>query len=209
MEIGLAEATIELLYNKKLLNDPADYYSLKREDLVNLERFGEKSAENLISSIEQSKKVSFERVLFALGIRYVGETVAKKIARHFGTIDAIISASFEELTRVDEIGDVIAAGIIKFFEISGNRILVDKLRSAGVQMSTYNEREKISTGNLNGLSFVVSGVFKKFTREEIKAFIEENGGKVISSISRNTSYLVAGENMGLPSWKKHMSFQCQ
>lgn len=201
MDIGLAEATIELLYNRQLLKDQADYYELRKADLVDLERFGEKSASNLISSIEASRNVPFERVLYALGIRYVGETVAKILARHFRSIENIMQASYEELTEVGEIGEVIAGSIIQYFSVPGNINLISRLASAGVRLQA-DEKQLKGSGSLSGKTFVVSGVFSKFSREGIKKFIEDNGGKILSSISPNTGYLVAGDKTGPAKMEK-------
>ena len=192
---GLGEETVELLYEKGLIKNVADLYELKKEQLVNLERLGEKSAENILKSIENSKAVSFEKVLFALGIRYVGETVAKKLARAFFSIDSLMNASFEDLIQVDEIGDKIAESIIIFFKDLRNIELIQKLKNAGIQMEQKEVTATASTV-LSGLSFVISGVFQKHSRDELKIMIEENGGKNTGSVSVKTSYLLAGENIG-------------
>ncbi|MBN2610064.1 MAG: NAD-dependent DNA ligase LigA [Bacteroidales bacterium] len=196
MDIGLAEATIEQLYNHGLIGNQADLYNIKKEDLINLERFAEKSAENLVKSIIKSKEVPFERVLFALGIRYVGETVAKKLARHFKSIDNLQYAGIDELMAVEEIGEKIAESIIQFFRDVRNQLMVEKLKDAGVCFS-IKENEEEKTGNqLQGKIFVISGVFTKFSRDELKDLIEKYGGKNAGSISSKTDYVVAGENMG-------------
>ncbi len=195
MDIGCAEATVEQFYNHGLIRDIADFYTLNKEVLVKLERFADKSADNLLKSIQDSKKVPFERVLFAIGIRYVGETVAKKLAAHFRSVDELMIATPENLMQVGEIGEVIAKSIIDFFALPRNRTLIDKLKAAGVQFSSSGT-EKTRTDRLKGLSFVISGVFKDHSREEIQKMIEENGGKNLGSVSTNTSYVVAGEGMG-------------
>lgn len=195
MDIGCAEATVEQFYNHGLIRDIADFYTLNKEVLVKLERFADKSADNLLKSIQDSKKVPFERVLFAIGIRYVGETVAKKLAAHFKSVDELMIASPENLMQVGEIGEVIAKSIIDFFALPRNRTLIDKLKAAGVQFSSSGT-EKTRTDRLKGLSFVISGVFKDHSREEIQKMIEENGGKNLGNVSTNTSYVVAGEGMG-------------
>ena len=196
MDIGLAEATIEQLYNHGLLRDNADFYKLRKEELMNLERFAEKSADNLLKSIEESKRVPFDRVLYAIGIRFVGETVAKRLASHFRSIDAISSVSFDQLITVGEIGDVIAGSVILFFSYERNRIMIARLRDAGVQLSIQAEAIKKKSLKLSNLSFVISGVFKAHSREEIQNLIEENGGRNLATVSSNTSYIVAGEGMG-------------
>lgn len=195
MDIGMAEATVDQLNNTGLLHDISDLYSLTKEQLLQLERFADKSAENLVLSIEESKKVPFERVLYALGIRFVGETVAKKLAKSLKSIDAIIAASFEELIYIDEIGDKIAQAIIQHFGIKKNRLIVEKLRAFGVQLEISKDALPISY-TLKGKSIVISGSFEKHSRDEIKKMIEQHGGKNVSSISSKTDYLVAGDKIG-------------
>jgi DNA ligase (NAD+) len=193
----LGSKTIELLFNKGMVHSVADLYSLTKEDLLPLERMGEKSAENIITAIEQSKNIPFERVLFALGIRFVGDTVAKKLARHFKSIQAIEEASYETLMQVDEIGEKIAQSIIAFFKEPRNIEIVDRLKQAGL---TFTINEDLATKNISdklaGNSFVVSGSFSKFSREELKKAIEQHGGKIVSAVSSKTNFLVAGEDMG-------------
>jgi DNA ligase (NAD+) len=196
MDIGMAEATVALLFSKGLIRDPGDLYALKKDDLLELERFAEKSAENLISSIQRSKENSFSRLLYSLGIRYVGETVAKRLAKRFHSIDELSKAGLDELIAIDEIGERIAGSIIRFFSDEKNRAIMDKLRKAGVRLSSDETSFELKSGNLSGKTFVVSGVFKNFSRDELKETIEKNGGQVSSSISGNTSFIVAGENMG-------------
>jgi DNA ligase (NAD+) len=195
MDIGCAEATVEQFYNHGLVRNITDFYALDKEMLVKMERFAGKSADNLLKSIEDSKKVPFERVLFAIGIRYVGETVAKKLASHFRSADELMKASQENLVQVGEIGEVIAGSIVDFFSAARNKELIEKLRAAGLQLSNSGKESRIS-GRLNGLNFVISGIFKEHSREEIQRMIEENGGKNLSSVSANTDYIVAGEGMG-------------
>jgi DNA ligase (NAD+) len=197
---GLGSESIELLYKNHLISNYADLYELTEEDIIPLERMAEKSASNMIRGIRNSTQVPFEKVLFALGIRFVGETVAKKLARHYKNIDQLMEASFEQLTTVDEIGDKIAQSILDFFSLESNRELVRRLRSYGVQM-TLSERELSAQSNvLNGKAFVVSGVFETLSRNELKKSIEDHGGKVTGSISKKTTYVIAGDNMG-PSKK--------
>lgn len=193
---GLGGETVALLVNAELINNYADLYTLKKEDILPLERMAEKSAENLIKGIEKSKEVPFERVLFALGIRYVGETVAKKLAKHFKNIDALMEASEEQLVNLDEIGERIAWSVVDFFSTESNRENVGRLKGYGVQMSISAEELENQTDKLQGSTFVISGVFEKVSRTELKKMIEDNGGKVSGSISSKTSYLVAGDNMG-------------
>ena len=201
MDIGAAEATIEQLFNVGLIKDAGDLYSLRKEDLVGLERFAEKSASNLVDSIARSRNVPFERVMFALGIRYVGETVAKKLARHFTSMDRLRSANFDALVAADEVGERIAESILQFFNDPKNRHLMDKLESAGLQFSMVTEQVK--TGNkLEGLTFVISGSFEKHSRDELKQLIESNGGKNAGSISTRTDYLLGGEGIGPSKLKK-------
>ncbi|QYA27113.1 NAD-dependent DNA ligase LigA [Gramella sp. MT6] len=193
---GLGGETVALLVNAGLIENYADLYTLKKEDVLPLERMAEKSADNLIAGIEKSKEIPFERVLFALGIRYVGETVAKKLAKHFKNIDALALASEEELVNVDEIGERIAWSVVDFFKTESNREIVQRLKEYGVQLEISAEKLANQTELLNGNSFVISGVFEKVSRNELKKMIEDNGGKVSSSISSKTNYLVAGDNMG-------------
>lgn len=195
MDIGCAEATIEQLHNEGLLKDPSDFYDLTTDILIKLDRFGKKSAENLLKSIESSKTASFERVLYALGIRNVGETVAKKIASHFDSIDELMTADETELMEVGEIGDVIAKSVKMYFSNPQNRYVVERLRAAGVQMNKTAASTRKS-GKLTGRTFVISGVFKNHSREDIQRIIEENGGKNLGSVSSKTSYIVAGDGMG-------------
>ena len=193
---GLGEETIEQLYNAGLAKNSVDLYRLQKEQLLPLERMAEKSVNNLLKGLEDSKKVPFERVLFAIGIRFVGETVAKKLARHFKNIDAIKKATFEELIAADEIGDKIAESIIHFFTIEQNQQLIENLQEIGLQFSLSEQQLENRSEKLAGLTFVVSGVFTLFSRDELKNIIEQNGGKVSGSISKKTNYVVAGENMG-------------
>jgi DNA ligase (NAD+) len=191
---GLGSETIDALYKADLVRNVADLYTLHFDQIYNLERMAEKSANNLLKSVEASKNVPFERVLFALGIRFVGETVAKKLAEHFGTIEKLQYASFEELIAVDEIGDKIAESIILYFQKIENIEIIEKLRQSGVQFEA--EKKELTSNRFEGMSFVVSGVFSTFSRDELKQKIEENGGKNVGSISAKTTYVVAGENMG-------------
>ena len=193
---GLGGETVALLYNNGLVANYADLYELKKEQVVVLERMADKSAENLINGIEKSKEIPFDRVLYALGIRYVGETVAKKLAKHYKAIDALAVAKVEELTSVDEIGEKIAQSLIEYFENEQNKIIIERLKQYGIQLEISEDQNTVVSNILEGKIFVVSGVFEKFSRDELKKAIEDNGGKVGSSISAKTNYVVAGDNMG-------------
>jgi DNA ligase (NAD+) len=193
---GLGGETVALLFNNGLLKDYADLYELTVEQILPLERMAQKSAENLINGVQKSKEVPFERVLYAIGIRYVGETVAKKLAKHYKTIDAIQNASLLDLILVDEIGEKIAQSVIEFFDNQENIKIIERLKQFGVQLELVEKFNPNATNKLSGKTFVVSGVFEKFSRDDLKKAIEDNGGKVGSSISAKTDYVVAGENMG-------------
>jgi DNA ligase (NAD+) len=195
MNIGIGPETIEDLYNAGYVKNIADLYTLKAPDLLRLERWAEKSAQNLMASLEKSKETPFERVLYGLGIRYVGETVAKRLAQAFRDIDGLKGAAFEALTGVDEIGERIAQSVLDYFADERNLAIVGRLKTYGLQMAVSGEMPP-SSDKLKGLSFVISGTFTKYSRDEYKAMIERNGGKNSSSISKNTDYILAGANMG-------------
>ena len=197
---GLGGETVDLLRKEGLIENYADLYNLTAEQVIPLERMAEKSAKNMIEGINKSKEIPFEKVLFALGIRFVGETVAKKLAKHFKSIDNLMAADMETLISVDEIGDRIAESIQEFSNDLSNILLINRLKSYGVQMQISEEDLIGLTDKLQGKVFVVSGVFYKMTRNELKKSIEDNGGRVSSSISKKTDYIVAGDNMG-PSKK--------
>jgi len=201
MEINAAEATIDLLYRKGLVSDAADLYALGFQQIAGLERFGEKSAANLLKSIEASKEVAFPRVLYALGIRYVGETVARKLAESFGSLDSLMKADRETLEQVDEIGERIADSVIEYFRDESNRQLLERLKSAGLKMEMEATGKEGST-ILEGKSFVISGVFSQNSREELKELILQHGGKNSGSISAKTDYVLAGDNMGPSKYQK-------
>lgn len=195
MDINAAEATIEQLYNRGLIRDAADLYTLEFDSLVALERFGEKSSRNLLASIETSKKVPFPRVLYALGIRYVGETVARTLARAFGSMDQLMEAGEHALVEVNEIGERIASSVREYFENPINLDLINRLRAHGLQFEL--EPVRVETGNrLAGKIIVISGVFEKHSRDDYKRLIEEYGGRNSGSISSKTDYVLAGSNMG-------------
>lgn len=193
---GLGEETVQQLYDAGLVQNIADIYELSKDQLLPLERMAEKSANNLIAGVEASKQIPFERVLFAIGIRFVGETVAKKLAKYFKSIKAIQQASFEELVAVDEIGDKIAESVIHFFEEEKNQQLIESLLAKGLQFELIETEDEYATYILEGATFVVSGVFEKFSRDELKQAIEQNGGKNVGSLSAKTNYLIAGDKMG-------------
>ena len=193
---GLGGETVALLFNNGLVHNYADLYELKVEQILPLERMAQKSAENLVNGVALSKNIPFERVLFALGIRYVGETVAKKLAKHYKNIDALRQASLMDLILVDEIGERIAQSVIDFFDNQENQIIVERLQNYGIQLEIVEKYNPNATDKLQGKTFVVSGVFTLFSRDELKQAIEDNGGKVGSSISAKTDYVVAGDNMG-------------
>ena len=193
---GMGSETVTLLFQEGLITNYADLYTLTKEQVMPLERMAEKSAENLVNGVAASVKIPFERVMFALGIRFVGETVAKKLAKAYKNIDALMAASEEELTAVDEIGERIAQSVVEFFQNEANREIISRLKSYGVQFELSAEKLENQTEKLKGQTFVVSGVFEKVSRNELKKLIEDNGGKVGSSVSSKTSYLVAGDKMG-------------
>lgn len=193
---GLGGETVSLLVKEDLISNYSDLYELKVADVIPLERMAEKSAENLVKGIEASKQIPFERVLFALGIRYVGETVAKKLAKYYKSIDALMFASTLDLITVDEIGERIAESVVEFFSSVENRQIIERLRRFGVQLEISADKLANQTDKLKGQTFVVSGVFESLSRTELKKLIEDNGGKVASSISSKTNFVIAGDNMG-------------
>lgn len=193
---GLGPETVDMFYRLDLIKDAADLYRLTVDDIKDLDRMGQKSAENIVNGIAASRSVPFERVLFALGIRFVGETVAKKIARSFKSIDEVEQASLETLMSVDEIGEKIAQSIVSYFGNPLNRNLVERLKEAGLQFSRSEEDLSGYTDKLAGQSIVISGVFEHHSRDEYKEMIERNGGKNVGSISSKTSFILAGANMG-------------
>lgn len=196
MNINIGPETIEDLYEAGLVKDSADLYTLRISDLLRLERWAEKSAQNLMESLAASKQVPFERVLYALGIRYVGETVAKRLALSFHSIEALEQASFESLIAVDEIGERIAQSVRAYFADGRNQAIVKRLQEQGLQMKLSEERLANQSDKLKGLTIVISGTFSKHSRDEYKAMIEQHGGKNSGSVSGKTNYILAGENMG-------------
>ena len=193
---SIGPETVELLYNSGLIKNIADLYMLEANDLMLLPRMGVKSAENIINSIRKSLNVPFERVLFALGIRFVGATVAKRLAHSFITIESLMNASIEQLTATDDIGERIAGSLVDFFARESNRELVKRLIDAGVKFTLDKEIVENKTDKLKGKSIVISGVFEKHSRDEYKGMIERNGGKNVGSVSKSTSFILAGANMG-------------
>jgi DNA ligase (NAD+) len=213
---SLGEGKIELLYDNNLVKTVADLYDLRYDQLLGLEKtfldpegkkdrrisLREKSVENILNGIEASKSVGFERVLFAIGIRFVGETVAKKLASHFRTIDAIMKATYEELIEAEEIGDKIAGSIINYFSNPEHLKIIERLKGSGLQFELVKSDSALRSNRLEGKSFIVSGVFEDLSRDEVKKMVEENGGKNVGSISSKTSFVLAGENMGPEKKKK-------
>ncbi|WP_426670964.1 NAD-dependent DNA ligase LigA [Mucilaginibacter sp. McL0603] len=195
---GLGDETIETLYQKGFIKHISDIYDLhnKADQLKTMERFGEKSITNMLDGIEKSKQMPFDRVLFGLGIRYVGATVAKKLTTHFKTIENLMAASFEELNAVEEIGERIARSIIEYFADEKHREEIEKLKARGLQFVSEEKEVTLQSEKLVGKSFIISGVFEKYSRDDLKDIIEQNGGKILSSISAKLDYLVAGDNMG-------------
>jgi DNA ligase (NAD+) len=194
---GLGAETIDLFVEKGIIHNISDIYSINKDNILQLDRFGEKSAQNIMDGIMKSKEVPFEKVLFAIGIRYVGDTVARKLARHFKSIDAIRNASLEQLTEAPEVGAVIANSVIDFFSKPSNQDLIERLKSAGLQFELKADALPISLGNqLEGKIVVVTGTFERHSRDELKQLIEQHGGKNGSSVSKKTTYLLAGSDSG-------------
>jgi len=206
---GLGEETVNLLYDNKLLNNIADIYELKVYDLARLERLGNKSAQNIINSIEHSKSVPYQRVVFALGIRFVGETTAKKLVNTFVSIENLEKATMEELTKVDEVGERIAQSVVNYFADNQNFEIINRLKLYGLQMMLSVEKQQAKTDVLAGKTIVISGTFSRHSRDEYKEIIERNGGKNSSSVSAKTSFILAGENMGPEKLKKAQSLGIQ
>jgi DNA ligase (NAD+) len=195
---GLGDETISTLYNRGFIRHISDIYELQNHitELKQMDRFGEQSINNMLDGIEKSKQMPFEKVLFGLGIRYVGETVAKKLVAHFKTIDNLMAATAEELTAAEEIGGRIAESITEYFADESHRHEIGKLKASGLQFVAEEKEVTLASEKLSGQSFIISGVFEKFSRDELKDIIEQNGGKILSSISAKLNYLVAGDNMG-------------
>jgi DNA ligase (NAD+) len=201
---GIGKETIELMFENNLISNYSDLYFLNKESLLNLNRMAEKSVENIFEGLENSKKVPFERVLFALGIRYVGQTVAKNLAKKFKSIDNLILKSYDELVEVDEIGDRIARSVVKFLADSNNLKNIEKLKMVGLKFEI--DSTIIHKSILNNKTFVISGVFEDHSREELKSLIDQNGGKNLSSISSKTNFLLAGDKVGPSKLKKAKDF---
>jgi DNA ligase (NAD+) len=195
---GLGDETIETLYQKGFLRHISDIYDLHThsDELKQLGRFGEKSINNMMDGIEKSKQMPFEKVLFGMGIRYVGETVAKKLVAYFKNIDSLIKANVEELTAVDEIGTRIAESLVEYWSNPEHVEQVEKMKAQGLQFVSEEKEVVLASESLSGKTFLISGVFEKYSRDELKDIIEQNGGKMLSSISAKLNYLVAGDNMG-------------
>lgn len=199
---GLGSETIALLYENNILHNVADIYTLNESKIIGLERLGKKSAENILLSVEKTKNTAFAKVLFALGIRYVGETVAKKLAKSFHNIDALMQASFDSLIAIDEIGERIAQSVMEYFADDKHKMIVQSLRDAGVNMQQENAKSDNVGSALDGMSILISGIFSKHSRDEYRSMIEANGGKNVGSVSAKTSFILAGENMGPEKLKK-------
>jgi len=204
MYINIGSETINQFYNAGLIKNAADLYELKVEDILKLDRWADKSAANFIESVRESLSVPYDRVLYALGIRYVGETVAKRLTQAFHSIDKLMNAAYEQLITTDEIGEVIARSVINYFSIESNRLLVERLKKYGLQFTLKEEELAEKTNKLNGQTFVISGTFSLNSRDEYKVLIEKNGGKNTSSVSAKTNYILAGENMGPAKLEKAM-----
>ena len=204
MYINIGTETVNQFYNAGLIKNAADLYELKIRDILRLDRWADKSAANFIESVRESRSVPYERVLYALGIRYVGETVAKRLAQAFHTIDDLMSASYEQLIEVGEIGEAIARSVLDHFSIESNRLLVERLKNQGVQFTLKEEEIAEKTDKLGGQTFVISGTFSLHSRDEYKVLIEKNGGKNTGSVSAKTGYILAGENMGPAKLEKAM-----
>jgi len=206
---GLGAETVGRFFDLNLVKTPADIYDLpqRRAELVGLERLGEKSIDNLLAGIEQSKTVPFARVLFGLGIRYVGETVAQKLALHYRTIGAILAAMAPELAAVPEVGGIIADSLAHWSQQPESHELVRRLTEAGVAMEVSGEPPQNLSERLAGLTFVLSGVFENYSREQLQELIQRHGGKITGSISKKLSYLVAGDNMGPAKREKALGFK--
>jgi DNA ligase (NAD+) len=193
---SLGERTISQLYDLGLVKSPADLYNLSKEHLLQLEGFKDKSAQNLLNGLQQSRQIPFENVLFAIGIRYVGKTVAEKLARHFGSMEKLSTASLEQLLATPEVGDKIAESVVRFFQSEENQKEIKRLAAAGLQLESLHQAPEPISHILEGKSFVISGVFKNYEREQLQQIIQANGGRILSGVSAKLDYLVAGENMG-------------
>ena len=204
---GIGEETVEQLYDAGLIRTASDLYQLKAKELLALDRMAEKSVNNMLQGLEKSKEVPFSKVLFAVGIRHVGETVAKKLAAQFKSFDALKLATKEMLVETADVGLIIADSIMEFFGNEESEKHLSALKSAGLQMELKEDLGAISSDKFKGKSFVVSGVFSQFSREELKQQIEQNGGKVLSGVSSKTDYLIAGENMGPSKLEKAQKFE--
>jgi DNA ligase (NAD+) len=202
MNINMAEATVRLLFEKGLVEDVGDLYGLKEDEIIGLERFARKSSKNLIKSIENSKNLPWHRLLYGLGIRFVGETVARKLATAFPSVDRLIEAGMKDLLEVDEVGDKIAQSVTDYFSRDRNIRIINKLKEAGVNMQQTELDADSGEGKLGGLKFVISGTFERYSREELKTLIEQNGGANVSAVSSNVDYLIGGSGIGPSKMQK-------
>ncbi len=204
---GLGQETVDLFFEKNMIKDVSDLYTLQKDDIAKLERLGEKSAERILEGLNLSRSIPFEKVLFALGIRFVGETVAKTLANKLIDIENIKNATFEELVDINEIGDRIAQSVVDYFNDDKNLQLIEQLKKHGLQMAISKDKQENRTDKLKGLSIIISGTFQKLSRDEIKELIEQNGGKNVGSISKKTSYLIAGDKIGPSKLEKAKKLQ--
>ena len=203
---GIGQETIEQLYNEKLIENVADLYSLNKEDLLPIDRMAEKSVDNIINGIQASKSAPFHKVLFGLGIRYVGETVAKKLTSYFKDINHLRSSSFEELCNIDEVGEKIAESLVEYFSLDYNNKIIDELLDQGLQMKSDHSSNVVKSNILKNKKIVISGTFENVSREELKSIIETNGGKNVSTVTKATDILIAGDNMGPSKIEKAKEF---
>jgi DNA ligase (NAD+) len=193
---SIGKETIVQLFEAGLVRQVSDFYELNYDDLMGLERMGDKSVRNLLEGLEASKQIPYERVLFGIGIRLVGETVAKTLAKHFPTVEILAAASQEELVAINEIGEKIAHNVVAWFAQEQNKLVIANLKRHGLQLERNTDEDVVVSDKLQGLSFVISGVFERHERDELKQLIEQNGGKVLSGVSGKTDYLLAGDGMG-------------
>ena len=204
---GLGQETVDLFFEKNMIKDVSDLYTLQKDDIAKLERLGEKSAERILEGLNLSRSIPFEKVLFALGIRFVGETVAKTLANKLIDIENIKNATFEELVDINEIGDRIAQSVVDYFNDDKNLQLIERLKGHGLQMAISKDKQENRTDKLKGLSIIISGTFQKLSRDKIKELIEQNGGKNVGSISKKTNYLIAGDKIGPSKLEKANKLQ--
>ena len=204
---GLGGETIVLLHESGLINSIADLYDLKKQDLLPLERMANKSISNILEGLEKSKEKPFDKVLFGLGIRFVGNTISKKLINSINSIDNLINSSFEEFVLIDEIGERIAESLIAYFKSDKNLEIINRLKVFGLQFKSDSKEYNLKSKKFTGYKFIISGVFKDFSRDQIKNFVLENDGKIVSSVTFKTSYIIAGENIGPSKFQKAQKFK--